>query len=623
MPKQKLSTQPTSSNLSDFTVISDFLGYRNKEDKTNLPPGFIVSGSYNVLSTTGGRFGVRRGYTIDGQADSTVEGITASYDWERHTGDERHVRAGNSKTQYRYVATAGDKWNGNTFTDGQVYWIDLQTSLTSTALNFAEFWDFNTELKGFLLWVDGTSKIYEWTGGVTTAASYTVNTITKSGTTTWAEEGFYSGATSTVVINGTTYTYTGGASTTTLTGVTPDPSGEPVQSVVHQGIKTTNNSSMTGLPASFANAIIGNFRNQIYVGSFVNNSVYISKVNNYKDYSYTTPRVVGEGALLTLDAPPRAFVPQENNMYISAGKNQWYATQFVLSSDNQNESIDIQRLKTSPQQGARSQAAITKIKNSVVFLNFETSMDELGRIVTENLVTPDARNMSDPIKNDFDAYDWTNATMLYFKNFIYVAVPLENRVLIYNMEKNYWEAPQILPVGYFAIIDGELYGHSYFVPETYKLFTGFNDNGLPINSRAYFSYQNYGTRTAKKNSQEMYVEGYISSNATITAYRTFEIDGCATSGSAMIKGTDSIVCAPSSLASLGKVSLGKNPLGGDINLFSEALPPKFRVVKTFAPVDFYEVQAGFGSEGKDMQWEILAFGFKVKRSVSDINEIRE
>ena len=604
----------------DFTIVSNYArGFRHREDKTNLPPGVLVVGSQNVLTTTEERVASRKGYTLDGGAETAIAPILASYDWNMHIGEERHLRAGfmttasNGKLQYRYVDSAGT-----------VTWRDLMTSLTSVAFNFDTFWDFTTEKKDFLLFVDGSSNIYEWSGGLATFASATVNTIVIEGTPSIAERNFYNLTPwGSVVIGGTDYAYTG-VSNKTFTGVTPDPTaaGHAVGAIIHQKVKTTANSAMASIPSTFGNALIANLRNQIYIGSLTDRTVYISKTNNYKDYAFATPRVVGEGALVTLDGVPTGMIAQESKMTISAGKDQWYETQFTLSSDLTKEAFEIIRLKTTSLQAAQSQAAISKIKNDIVYVSFEPTFNTLGRV--DNVVlTQQATDISNSIKNDFDSYDFTNCSTFYFRDFIYIAVPAEGIVRIYNIVNGFWEAPQIIPASRFAIIDGELYFHSYQVGETYKMFDGYNDNGNPIDARAVFSYNNYGTRTKKKGVNEAYSEGYISLNTTLTLTKIYEVDGCAQTTQFDIAGDSSLVCNYSSDGSLGKVSLGKNPLGSSLLQTSvNDLPPKFRWIQTFPEHYFYEEQFSYSSNAIDQQWELLAFGSKIIPAGDQNNSIK-
>ena len=612
--------------MNDYALVDRYIGYNTKPDKTNLAAGYLVAGSQDVQSTDGNRFGKRKGYVLDGQADTTAAGVISAFDFETSKGAERNVRVANGKVQARYVAAAGDKYNGITFTSGQIYWITIMSGLTAAQeyCNFATFYDFSSEKVTFMLFVNGADNIKEWNPAITTAASGTMNTITKTGTTTWAEEGFNTAHNKVITIDGVDYTYTGGESTTTLTGVTPSAAAVVANAVVYQKVLTTANSSMTGLPAAFGNTTISNLNNQIYVGSSKYNDCYLSKVNNYKDYSFSSPRTQGEGARFVLDASNPFFAPQEDTMYISAGKNRWYEISFDLQTSSTTfiESATAIPLKTSAGQGAFSQAGIFKAKNSVMLINNEPALDELDRI-TNNFQYPRVANYSDPIKPNFDAYDFTNCSGAYFRNDMYIAVPAEGLILIYNIDLGYWEPPQSIPVSRFSVIGGELYGHSLGNPQTFKLFEGNSDNGFPINAKAYFSYQNYGTRSRMKVFTGLYVEGYMSGNTSLTVSSIFEIDGCARVSSYTLSGDDrQIVCLIGNDASLGKVALGQNSLGGT-SIVQAVLPPKFRADVPFNDYPFYEHQIVFSSNDADSEWSILAFGPQVSMAPDDNNAIRK
>lgn len=608
---------------AQYALVSEFTGYLHKLDVTNLPPGHLIPPSQNVRSTPGNRVGNRKGWTLDGQSDASVAGIDASFEYLMHTGQERPLRAGNAKHQVRYVAGAGDYYNGTTFTADQVYWLDLQTSLTSTALNYVDYWD-TTNLQSLALWVTGAPSITEWTGGITTMLSATANTITKTGSTTWAEIGFYTTGTHSVIINGTTYQATGGWGTTTLTGVTPSPAAEVVQSVVMQAPETTLNSSMTDITLT-GNDLIGIRNNQVYVGQFTNRSVYVSQVNNYKSYAFSSPqRITGEGGLLTLDSNVVGFINQEAAMYITAGKRWWYETKFTIQGDNGIESLSVEPLKTSSQQAAQSQALISKSPNDVIFVTNEPTLSSLGRIANV-VLTPQIANISDPIKIDFDSYNFTGGSCFYDRYFYYIAVPAENLWLIFNVAKNYWEPPQTGDFSRFTIINGELYGHSSLVPETYKLDNGYNDNGVPIDCILAMSWQNFGERAKNKKFTEVYVEGYITDNGGLTLTNRYEVDGCAQE---LTRNLDAAswpgVCTFPSEGSLGQESLGVWSLGAGMGQSSlSGLPPKFRWIPTYQPLDFFEWSPVFTSTVLDFNWELICFGPNVTDSPSQPTQLKQ
>jgi len=617
MPKKQTTIQGgTTNKFAEFKLVDNFnYGYRNREDITNLPAGVLIAGSQNVLTDVTGRVGITKGYVLDGVAGTDFAGIRSSFDWQMHTGVVRHLRAGfkagaaDGKLQYRYVAS-----------NGTATWRDLMTSLTSVHFNFCDFWNATTQ-QAYLLFVNGTTNVYEWSGGITTFASATANTITKQGTTTFAEEGFYNTGTHSVTINGVSYQATGGWGTTTLTGVTPDPSaGGAAGDVIHQNVTTVANSSITALPDTFPNDLIANLRNQIYVGSLTYNTIYVSKVNNYLDFSFTAPvRLVGEGALVTMDGPARALIPQEDYMAMFAALDQIYQTVFQLSADLTSESFEIHRLKTAELQGTKSQALTGKIKNDIVFVSNEPVVSTLGRV--DNVVlTPQISDISYPIINDMDNYDFTDGGITFWKNYILLAVPREGLVRIYNMTKDasstnpiagstihYWEAPLTIPLSCFSIIDGELYGHNYQVSETYHLFTGYNFNGLPIAANANFSYQQFGARAESKSHNEFYLEGYITPGTTLTTLLTYEYAGLGGTQTIELKGDESpYVSIPPTTGSLGKTSLGKEPLAADLDVLTTF--NKFRIILTLPRVPYYEFSPSFSSIGADFNWSLIAFG---------------
>lgn len=809
-PKTSAPTE-TQGGFNDFTLVSKFTyGYRNREDITTLPPGVLVAGSQNVLTNTFQRVGIRKGYTLDGQANTDLAPIASAFDWVTNGGFENHLRSG-------FLTSAGNDGKLQTrFThpDGTIEWVDVLTGLTNVDFNYTQWWN-NSKLTTEVLLVNGDGTIYEifgsepttllsaanptgivgtinrtpntqippldsggvdyvvgdvltlaggsgtakitvktialgairtfsinnagtgyvigdgisltgagtnpfahftvssvggggtvtglnmivngngysvatgiatatggvgtgltlnvtstgngvesWdfvsdaehgtgystglvntTGGAGTNAvvsieSVTSGSITKTGTASWQDAGFlvsdsaFGDTTLRVIINGTTYSYNNFdvvfGDTTTLYGVTPDPSGEASGSAVIQS-PVANPLTSHGFTSNFTPNLISTIDQRVFLGVAPTSSsvlargtIFVSKVNDFLTYGEGTSGAVGDPFEIITTSPPTAFIPQEEFMYISAGHDEWYNVSFTLSSDLESESVKINRLNTTPQQASQSQAMTNKIANSIVFLSFEPIINTFGR-VDNILLTPQMTDLSYPIVNDMNSYDFTNACLFYYRKFVYVAVPREGLVLIYNMtdvNNPYWEAPQVLPISRFSIIDGELYGHSSQVSESYKLFDGVNDNSFPILAKATFSFNNYGTRSQSKGYNEFYVEGYISANTQLTLGVQYDIDGCATKTSFAIEGDDTqIVCISSDTASLGKTPLGKNPLGGALTTSNTT--PKFRVIKTFPIRYFYEDQISFSSEDIDEQWEILAFGPQLLQGGSLNNEITQ
>lgn len=583
--------------MKKFKITDQFKGYVSKKDITNLDEKFLVSPSKNTYINDGEKISSRPGYELFGASNSATTPIEYAWTWNTSTGTELPLRSYDDELEYYY--------------DGA--WRRLAASWAAVDFQSTTWWD-ATEKLDRLIFVMGNSNLYSWNGAVTTIASTTANTITKDGTTTFAEDRFFTTGNKIVVINGTDYAYTGGEGTTTLTGVTPDPSGEAVGSVVIQKIVTTTNKPASGSN----NDVIGVLTNQIYVGDVKKRQVYISSNTDFTSFTFASPRVPGTGALLTPDSPPKAFLPLEDKMYISCGKDEWYKVEFKLSADLTKESVEIKKVNTAPLQGAISANSATRIKNDVVFFTNEPTIDTLGRI--ENVEEVKSVPISDPIKVDMDSYDFTsNPTVIYYKNQIFCSIPSSGVVLIYDLEKKFWQPPWYMPISHFSIISGDLIGHSSQVAESFKLLTGNNDNGNPIDASVSFAYYNGGQRAVLKSLDEYYTEGYISLNTTLTMVLKYDFGGYSGTVTKDIKGTDSgLVFQTTTDNSLGKQPIGSQPLGSVTDSLLDI--PKFRVWHELQKNDWYEYQVVYGTNQVDAQWELLAHGGNIMLSSNGSND---
>lgn len=589
-----------------WKITDTFSSYYNKIDKSKLPPGALVDGSKNVVHTEDDLISVRKGYTILGASSTTSTQIEGNYEWDTSSGTQRALRSYDDELELLIGST----------------WEKVLDGWGAVDFKFAVYWD-TTEEQDALLFVNGDSNIYYWSGAYTTYASATSNTLTKQGTTSWGEERFLTAGTRKIRVldDGGTwreFTYTGGESTTTLTGVTPDPTPFTITAGarVFQSVRTTANKPASDSTA-FPNDSIAVLNNQVWVGSTKSSTVYMSKVNDYTSYTPSAQRLVGEGTSFNLDAPFVGFQVQEDAMYISAGKSQWYQILFQISDDNQYEEVQVKRLKSGTDQGALSQDAIGTIKNSIVFISNEPTLDSLGRI--ESFDTPQSVPLSDPIKVDFDYYDFTGTNIKYYKNNLYIAVPQNSVLLVYNLSKGFWEAPWTMPAGRLAIIDDELCLHSNASPETYQLLDGYNDNGNPIECIARFSYNNYGKRAMTKSFDEWYNEGYIQTNTTLTRKLYYDYRGIEGIKIEELAGTDRRVLSLPGPGGIGKSGLGKDKFAGGSD--QDDLR-KFRWINEEAPLDFYEIAVEYSSNDTDYRWGILAFGPDIILNDKDNNYIK-
>lgn len=593
--------------MSDkYDIVSEFKGYVTKPDPTNTNDRFLTAGSFNVLVNDTEKVTGRKGYSLFGAASTDRNAIESEFTWNTSSGTEILLRGLNNSLQF---------YNSGT-------WYTLASGFNTAAFGFPRSsqsgWWNDTQGIDVLPFVAKDANIYTWSGCVATVASTTSNSITKTGTETWAEARALT-TSGTIIINGNEYAYTGGTGTTTLTGVTPDPTGEANGSLAYQKVTTESNKPASGL----TNDLIDILNNQVYIGDYSSREVYVSANNDLTDFStISTPRQPGQAALFTLDNAPVAFVVQEEAMYISAGKSDWYATSINLQNDGTTfiEDITVKKLKNSPQQAAKAKDLTANIKNSVVFISHEPTLDELGRV--ENVNTPQSKPLSDPIKPDFDTYDFTGGDIRYYKNQIFIAVPVHALVLIYDINNSWWQPPQQMPIAKFSVYDGKLIGHSSLVSESYELFPDntFADNDNVINMQAVFAYRNFGTRSLLKSFDEYFTEGYLSSSTTLTLTLQYDYAGGTAEKEFSIIGSDEDITVGNPITgNLGSLPLGAGPIGtmqtGGADL------KKFRQVNGTRAVDFYEMRAIYSTTDTSAQFEILSHGPQVRLSQNQNNSI--
>lgn len=420
---------------------------------------------------------------------------------------------------------------------------------------------------------------------------------------TWAEAHFLVlQASRKVIIGGQEFTYTGGESTGTLTGITPDPTafgitaGDRVMSTVME----FEPAALDGLRLNR----LGVSEQHMYYGSTRSHKIWISSVDDFADFTFTTPvRVAGEGFTANLDSSTNAFIPQEGAMYISAGDDDLYKVEVVLSADQEGEAITFKKLKTSPGAGTISHGGVAAIKNGIVILGNDKTLDILSNV--ENISNEQNVPISDDIRDDFLSYNINDADMLYSDRSLFITLPHEGLLLEYDMRFGYWQPPQTISLSRLARIGGRLCGHSNNSNETYVLYDGYNDNGAPFLARAVFGYENFGSRFEYKNLTRLGAELKMSRNTVVKDRILYDYEGSRGDREFPIDTTDpKTVFSKTGNAGLGQEKLGNNPPGSSLEEIDDLL--KVRVIHGTNLLDFFERQRILESDSPDCRFEILA-----------------
>lgn len=332
-------------------------------------------------------------------------------------------------------------------------------------------------------------------------------------------------------------------------------------------------------------------------------------VLSFTDFFYSLPaRKPGEGYIATLDSAPIAFIQQEKFMYVNGQGGEWYQVSLDLSDDGKYERVVIERIKTSKMNKVLRMANMAHTRNDVVFISQDKSIDSIGRVVSIDM-TPQTTPLQNDIRKDVKNGAWyvnkngeLNGRMIGYDDKIFITDPSMGKIYIYDLIKQAWQPPITgYPVSCFAIIDGILCGHSSVANETYRLFTGTNDNGNAIIADMRMSYNNFGMFSEYKNAQKLFTAGFKNTSSNLYTKLLFGYAGC---NGIVEKRIDPIMCLSPIDTSHGKARLGQHGLANDKVVNYEW----FEHMTHFNPTKFYQMSIGYYDHSIDGYFKIVATG---------------
>ena len=339
--------------------------------------------------------------------------------------------------------------------------------------------------------------------------------------------------------------------------------------------------------------------------------LYPAVTHGFLDIYYDDPRLATQGFTQAIDSPPIGFITQEKSIYINSQNGFWTQTQFQLSADLQSTTVTFEKLKSNFNSRMIRQSYVGNSLNDVLYLTIENIISSLGRI--ELIQTPQTKPISDKIKIDLKSANFipfSNGNLVgsifLADNKLFITCPDLNTIWIYDYDKGFWQPPQNLPVSHVTTIGNTIVGHSSIKNESYVLFNGSNDNGLPIFSRVVFPYNNYGERALQKSAKSIFTEGYMNAQSDLTESVYFEYGGCK---QVFTQKVDPIICDFTD-----KASLGKAPLGGRGGLGNDPVTHinKFRKLDSVgSSVCFYEASIVYEQTTIDAYFRLVTTGLEL------------
>lgn len=608
----------------DFVLVSDFTGYNSSRDKTNIIPNVMVSGSKNVYKKLSGTIAVRQGQKRRGEPNTTVSPCSSSFVWYTSWG-----------ATYTMVISDSKLW---VVIDD--VWYTLQDNLTETRYVFDKWWD-NTEKKDRTLFVNSTSDMFSWSGGYALAAAQVAggSTLTLANASgTWAQAGFSTtSGQKQFFINGsaTVYTYTGGETTNTLTGITPALPTINANDVILQSVITHTNKPAAGFSADFIKVI----NNQAYVGSYTSRLCYISKNTDFTDYTVPSPAAPGDPELLTLDSTLNGIGVRQGNAYISFGSNSWAEIVFSSQTDGSGNLIRSTAVNVKPVsglQGAYAHEFIANTGDNIIYL----AKDQQVRIVgsSNNSFTTVYPSISQEIATELASQNFEGGSLTCIGEFTYVCAPSIGQTYLYQVRQTVdgggqvvaerlWHSPFVWNVTKVDEINGTVVGFSNANPQIYDLWdTGqwFDDSPseeeLPYECVLAFSYrEGPGMKMRRQGLMSFdkhFTEGYITAGTTLNLQLLYNYEGFTASTTQIVNSPDqpAYLFSPTgnSLPSFGDSPLGDEPLGDATSDGGSSGDPtelvKFKCINSVAQQNVFEYQPILYSNTANSQWEILAVG---------------
>lgn len=466
--------------------------------------------------------------------------------------------------------------------------------------------------------------------------------LVKTGTTSWAQAGFQTNTNTSVTINGNTYAYpttnNGIATTILFYSSMTDPSAEPANSVIFAIVVTNASNPAAGFLADFLKVI----DNHVWVGSYSSRLVYVSKSSSYLDFAQSTPRIPGDGELITMDQTGNGITVHGGNALLSAGTSIWYEISFnqITVGSTLSEQTKVTPIRSSGLQGALGHEFMDTMGNDVVYLDQNHQLRMYGDF--SQLFTTKFTLLSLPIYDELKDEVFTGGHLRIVDKIVYITAPLAGRDYMYEARESVdpqgnliaeriWHAPQIRNVSRVAVISGVTYGHSNSNPQLYQMWdTGqWHDDspfapttGVPYTCVMRLAYDQKGRRQGKITFDKLYVEGYLTQGTKLYGNIYFDYQGATGLPNLDLNSAGTIpTYLGTGAPSLGDSPLGDSPLGDGLTIEAndQEMLPKFRIMKGVGLTDCFEYSQEIYTQDLDSRWEVLCIG--TNATLADVNAV--
>lgn len=583
-------------------IFDSFNGFQTKYDPSKIAEGANSNGQ-NTTINDGDRISIREeGYDLfpsNGTYATTTGGIKSMHTFRKRDGENILTRSYSTKLEY--FEEGNDTWEvlGSNYSDGYKF-------------GFADY-NINTDLRSYLYFGNSQQNFSRW-DGVHSLLNGAVN-IGDSFIT--VDDASYFTTTGTIVYCGATTTYSAIVGNTfTLSASTT--------------ANCADNRSVASAPVEYSGNPKGNIYmtadNRLWIAGVTTTpqAVYFSKYGDA--ITFTTTTLIndntdtasgifnlGEGG-----GGVTGMIQDENAIYL-------FKKSIIRRATLSDTTYTLSTLKPfdGRSQTVGSIGGLTTFTsgNEVFFITPDNQILKLARV--EGVDYPQLKPISEIIKPTVDAANFESGSGIVFKNKAYFAGKStsdsvsNDSVFVFNLETQTWDSPIVgWAVGDFAVYDdgnGEaLYWGDTQLPNVYKVTEDSVDYIYSTAANWRSKQFTFGAPQVQKTLDNVYVEGYISPNTSLTISLLLDEDGFTQRYSTTVSGSSTQYIYDSEVFNLfGFHPFGYERFGSNDD---ESGRKKFRVYlnKDFTPLPFYNAQIEFASDGEGQSWEVTSYSLNVK-----------
>jgi len=602
MPDDKVverNDEVLGSNFPDtqWTVVSAFDGFVTKFDASKVSGGANPNGQ-NTETFDGDRFGIRQlGYELfpSGTASTSANAIKSLHTFRRRDGENIMIRSYSTFLEY--------------FDEDLDTWQSIKTGYTDDKdFGFADF-TVNADQTSYVYFGNAVDNFSRWSGshtllnGTLSGGETTINVDSTSN---------FENVTGTIEYCGTEVAYTSKTSST-FEVASAHACGDN-ERLIEAVEETAENPKGN---------IYLNHDNRLWISGVASSTqvVFFSRYGTGNDFA--------GGALVVdgTDDDPGFFnlgegggavtglVMDENSVYILKKgiirKANLTDTSYALTTlkpfDGKSQTIGLKATNGAFTGG-----------NNVYFVTADNQIMSLGRL--EQLDFPQTTPISDAIKNTVPSMNFDDVKGVVFKDRAFFSVKGDtttsnnDTILVWDIKNGKWLSPiKGWNVDEWTVYDNgtseDLYFGDSATTNVFKVTNTPQDSVFGVGASWRSKRFNFNAPHLLKDLTDIYIEGLISDNTTLTISLLVDEEGNTQIYQTTVKGTDTDFLFDSpefnvfGFSPFGVARFGTND--------DQSGKKPFRVNMTELRVSpFYNIQLEFASDGDNQQWEILNFAFE-------------